>query len=234
MAWPKIMSGDKTPASAKAGDNPEVKPGETPAEEKSIADQIAEALGPYQAKVAALETELAEAKRPKKPVETPTVASVLDDEDTAFQQRLTPIMAKQLEIEARIARDDVEKEYRNQGFGDLWEKNRKEIEDTLKGADLVRFDAATNQAVAHRGDPNFIRNVVDMVIGRAARKEGMRYSAKENKFFLEGADGSDPTFIERAKGPGEGLTRKQVEAAKRFGIPTDKYRDAASKLNFVQ
>lgn len=234
MAWPKILSGDKGEPKAKPGDNPEVKPGEEVEPEKTIADQIAEAVGPLKEHITKLEGELAEAKKPKREVAKPEVASVLEDEDAAFNQRLTPILAKQLEIEARIARDDVEREYRQQGFGDLWDNNRKEIEKILSDTDLVRFDVESQRPVPHRGNPDLIRNVVDMVIGRAARKEGIRYSSKDKKFFLEDASSGEPSFISRRAETGAGLTKKQIEAAKRLGIPVEKYKEAASKLNFVQ
>ena len=235
MAWPKVLTGGKdTEPKNKTGDNPEVKPGDPDAPpEKSVADLIAEAVGPMKDHINKLEADLAEAKKPRVPTTQPEAVSVLDDENAAFNQRLTPILAKQLEIEARIAKDDVEKEYRKQGFGDLWDKNRAEIDKVLLQTDLVRLDPSTQRPVPYRGDYDHIRDVADMVIGRTARKEGIRYDAKENKFFLEDATSGEANFLGK-KDVARGLTKKQLEAAKRFGIPVEKYRESVDKLDFVQ
>jgi hypothetical protein len=234
MAWPKVLTGTKNDeGKGKPDPNPEVKPGEgdTPPE-KSVADLIAEAVGPLKDHIGKLEADLAEAKKPKPSGAAPDPVSVLDDENAAFNQRLTPILAKQLEIEARIARDDVEKEYRKQGFGDLWDKNRTEIEKILMNTELVRLDPSTQRPVPFRGDYDHIRDVADMVIGRTARKEGIRYDAKENKFFLEDATSGEANFLGK-KDVSKGLTKKQLEAAKRFGIPIEKYKDSVDRLDFV-
>jgi len=155
----------------------------------------------------------------------------MDDEDAAFNTRLTPIMAKTLELEAKDAKREVEQEYRNLGFGDLWDQNRKDIDAFLAKAALVTQDE-NGQPAALRGNPEFIRNVADMMIGRAAKKGGVKFDGKDNKFFLEDTTG-DGTVIVRKEKETEGITKKQLEAAKRFGIPIDQYRKAASKLKFV-
>jgi hypothetical protein len=155
----------------------------------------------------------------------------MDDEDAAFNTRLTPLMAKTLELEAKDAKREVEQEYRNLGFGDLWDQNRKDIDAFLAKAALVTQDE-NGQPVALRGSPEFIRNVADMMIGRAAKKGGVKFDGKDNKFFLEDTTG-DGTVIVRKEKEDQAITKKQLEAAKRFGIPIDQYRKAASKLKFV-
>jgi hypothetical protein len=231
MAW-GTKKEDPKAAAPDAG--PEIKPGDTPKEpEKSVADQIAEALKPFQDRQTALEAELVEARKPRPDPSTPTMVSVLEDEDTAFAQRLTPFLQKQFEIEARLSYADVEKEYKSLGYGDLWEKNRAEIEKELSGAKVVGFDEVKKQWVPIRGNPDFIRNVANMVIGRTILKEGIKYSSKESKFFLEDATG-ETSFISRKPAETEGLTAKQIAAAKRLKIPLKEYREAAEKLDFVQ
>src|SRR5258708_10914945 len=102
MAWPKL-GGNKVDEGKKPDANPEVKPGDPDAPpEKSVADLIAEAVGPMKEHIAKLETDLAEAKKPRNTSAPADPVSVLDDENAAFNQRLTPILGKQLEIEARI------------------------------------------------------------------------------------------------------------------------------------
>lgn len=229
MAWKK-MFGDTEKESEVA--NPEKKPDDKPVE-KSIAEVIADSLKPFSETLASIKSDVDALKTKPAPKERPETPSVLDDEDGAFATRLTPIMAKQLELEARMAKDDVEREYRNLGFGDLWDENRKEIEDFLAGAALVAQDAQ-GKPVPLRGNPDFIRNVADMVIGRTARKGGIRFDGKDKKFFLEDTTGDGGGNSMRRKLDTDGLTQKQIEAAKRFGIPVTEYKKAAGKLDFVQ
>ena len=229
MGW-GTKKEDKPPVAATG---PELKPGEDKPPDKSIADQIAEAVGPLKETITALQAELTESKKPKVEVKNAEITSVLDDEDAAFNQRLTPILQKQLEMEARMVYQDIKKEYESLGFSDLWKKNELDIVKELDNASLVTFDAEKKQVVPLRGNPNFIRNVADMVIGRSMRKEGVKYSGKENKFYLEDTNG-ETNFITRQPLETEGLTAKQIAAAKRFGIPVKDYKAAFSKLDVVQ
>jgi hypothetical protein len=229
MAWMKTLTKDNEPPKPP---DPENKP-DKPAE-KSLADVIAESLRPVTEQLTSLRSELDSMKAgpPKPAAASPEMTSVLDDENAAFAQRLTPVLARTYEIEARIARDEVEREYRNLGFGDLWEQNRKDIEDFLNNSALVTQDGS-GKVVPLRGDPNFVRNVADMVIGRATRKSGIRYDGKDKRFFLEDATGETNLLAKRPL-DGEGLSKKQIEAAKRFGIPVKGYAEAMKKLDFVQ
>lgn len=211
--------------------DPEKKPEANKPPEKSPAELIAESLKPLTDGMAAIRGELDDLKVKTAPKGHQEVTSVMDDEDAAFAQRLTPIMAKTLEMEARLAKDDVEKEYKQLGFGDLWEANRKGIDEFLAKTQLVTVDEK-GATVALRGNPEYIRNVADMVIGRAVRKGGVKFDGKDNKFFLEDTTG-DGTIITKKVAETEGITKKQLEAAKRFGIPVADYRKAAGKLDFV-
>src|SRR5215468_4797057 len=120
MSWPSTKTLDLN----KPKDT-EVKPGEEKPPEKTIAEQIAEAVAPFKEGIETMRAELETLRKPKAPPVAPTEpTSVLDDENAAFAQRLTPILAKQWEIEARMVRDEVEKEYEAAGFGDLLKENR--------------------------------------------------------------------------------------------------------------
>jgi regulator of replication initiation timing len=229
MAWDKMFTKDKK--ETEVPNNPEKKIDAPP--EKTVAEVIAESLKPLTESVASLTAQVTELKKPAE-VKTPIEKkSVLEDEDEAFNQRLTPILAKTLEMEARMAKDDVEKEYKNLGLGDLWDANRKEIDDFLFSTALVSQDA-NGKPVPLRGNPEYIRNVADMVIGRTARKSGIRFDGKDKKFFLEDATGDGANLERRHPLEQEGITAKQIAAAKRFGIPIKDYAAAAKKLDFVQ
>jgi hypothetical protein len=229
MAW-KMFEKEKKEEEV-PNPNPEKKLEEKPPE-KSPAELIADAMKPITEGFATMKAEIDALKVKTTPKNQPEVPSVLDDEDGAFNTRLTPIMARQLEMEARLAKDDVEKEYRQLGFGDLWDENRKAIDDFLSATALVTQDK-DGKPIAYRGNPEFIRNVADMMIGRAAKKGGVKFDGKDKKFFLEDTTG-DGTIITKKVKENEGFTKKQLDAAKRFGVSEADYRKAANRLNFVQ
>jgi len=215
--------------------NPEIS-GDPPSKppEKTPAELIAEALQPL---VQKLESKIDEQNKrfdtleknttkpaPKvEPGEGPT--SVLDDENLAFAQRLTPLMARQLELESRVVKSDIKAEYAAAGYGDLWAQFETDINAILEGSPLV-----TGDGKPQRGDPQYIRNVVDMVFGRAARKGGMRFDGKNKGFFLEsGSGGADSTHKPEA----DGLTDSQRKVMTRMGVPIDKAKEVIKKLHFV-
>lgn len=222
--WPKPTN---TPPIEEGGDQ---KP-----PEKSIAEQIAEgmalAMKPLNEAIAAQNerfNKIEEQTKPREPkphVDPQEPTSVLDDENLAFAQRMTPLLARQLELESRIVRNDVKVEYDKAGYGELWEQFETEINNMIESAPL-----ATNDGKPLRGDPQYVRNVVDVILGRAARKAGMRFSGKTKGFFLESANGSaENTSI----GPADGLTDNQRKVMSRMGIPLDKAKDVIKKLHFV-
>ena len=231
MAWGKTFTKDEdNKEKEKNMADPEKKPAAAPPE-KSPAELIADALKPVTEAFGAMRAEIDALKVRTTPKERPEIPSVMDDEDGAFNTRLTPIMVKTLEMEARLAKDDIEREYRKLGFGDLWDENRAEIDAFLSKANLVTNDE-NGKPVALRGNPEYIRNVADMMIGKAVKKGGVKFDGKDKRFFLEDSTG-DGTIITKKVAENEGITKKQLEAAKRFGIPIAEYRKAMSKLNYV-
>lgn len=228
MAWPKTLFPDKKEEVVPT--DPEKKVEEKKAApEKSPAEIIAESLKPLTEAVTGLRAELDELKVKTTPKEKREITSVMENEDEAFNTRLTPIMERQLATEARIAKDDVEKEYRKAGYGDLWDENRKDIDEFLGQAQLVTVNAK-GESVLLRGNPEYIRNIADMMIGRAVKKGGVKFDGKDKKFFLEDTNGDG---IVRTEKTADGITKKQLDAAKRFNIPIEDYRKAMSKLKYV-
>jgi hypothetical protein len=219
MAWPFEKPEEK----------PEVNAESSKAPEKSAAELIAEALQPFsqqftemRQKLDAIEQNSVKKPSPEQPRE---VTSVLDNEDVAFNQRLTPVVMRQLELEARVVKNDIKREYADAGFGDMWREYEKQINESLDAAPLVTADGQPL-----RGNPNYIRNVVDMVFGRAAREKGMRFDGKNKSFFLESGGsggGNQPAPVD------DGFSDSQRKALNKWGIPIDDAKKTLSKLKFI-
>lgn len=205
--------------------------------EKSPAEMIAEsinsALKPVVDQLGALKQDIDALRAPKPPEKPATpneIPSVLDDENAAFAQRLTPLYTRQLEFEATIERDRVRHEYEDAGFGDMWRQYQTDIDKQLIATALVQPDG--NGGVKPlRGDPQYIRNVADMILGRAARSGGIKFDGANKKFFIEGANAEVPGGT--PKPDLGGLTAKQARIFERMGVPLDKAKDTLSKLEFV-
>jgi hypothetical protein len=220
--WPSKLPENKVP-------DPEVKP-----LEKTAAELIAEALNPFIEGQRQFQTNLNErlqkleeqtAKPPAREPDPGQPVSVLDDENAAFAQRMTPLYARQLELESRIVKTDIKAEYVAAGYGDLWAKFAKDIDETVDKSPLV-----TAEGKPFRGDPQYIRNVVDMIMGRAARNAGMRFDGKDKGFFLESAS-SGP---ELGKGPeADGMSEAQRRLLTKMKVPLDQAKDVIKKLHFV-
>lgn len=219
---------NKEVAEPEAKPTSEVKPGE-----KSLAEQIAESLKPMvdtmgkvNDRLTAMEQSAVRRPERQEPVERVEPTSVLDDENVAFAQRLTPIMLRQLELEARIVRSDIKTEYTRSGYGDLWEQYEKDINGVLDGTPTV-----TGDGKAFRGDPQYIRNVVDMIFGREARKAGMQFGGKNKGFFLESGTGGDEHGESAPKN--DGLSDDQRRVFNRMKVSTEDAKKVMTKLKFV-
>ena len=222
--WPNKVPENKLP-------EPEVKP-----PDKTIAEQIAEGLKPFgesfeqfrgtlEQRLAKLEEQTRKPEPAERPADAGQPVSVLDDENVAFAQRLTPLLARQLEVESRLVRQDIREEYRKAGYGDLWTAHEKKINEILDKSALVTADGKP-----FRGDPQYVRNVVDMVFGQAAREAGMRFDGKGKGFFLETGSTGEPTM---PSAEADGLTEAQRKLLGKMGVPLDKGREVAKKMTFV-
>lgn len=224
MAWPfeKPNTGTENPPVADPNAPP--KP-----PEKSQAELIAEALSPFSQTLQSISQRIETIEQrtaPRRSPEENQPLSVLDDENAAFAQRLSPIMLRQLELESRVVRGDIKTEYERAGYGELWERYSKEISETLDGSPLFTADGKPL-----RGDPAYVRNVVDMVFGREARKAGMRFDGKNKGFFLEtggtgeGAGAGAPV--------NDGLSDAQRRVFGRMKVSLDDAKKVMTKLQFV-
>jgi hypothetical protein len=233
MAWP--FSNESKPPETELKPPSETKPPAEKTQAEQVADSIAAALGPMTESLRTIserQRQLEEKLTPKpKAAESAQPTSVLEDEDAAFGQRLGPVVLRQLELEARIVRDQIEREYEKAGFGDIWNQYRSDIEKTLNGSQLYTPDGQGG-VKALRGDPEYVRNVVDMIFGRAARQAGMRFDGKDKKFFLENA-GGDAGPGSHNKPADDGLSADQRKVFQRMGVPLDKAKETLGKLRFV-
>lgn len=214
--------------------DPEKKP-EPPktSSEKSVAEIISESLAPFSQRFDKLQQDIDALRTPPPPArrEPTEIPSVLDDENAAFAVRMTPILQTTLEIEAREIMRDVKQEYVDAGFGAIWQQNETEIKGVLNGTALVQPDGQGGTKKL-RGDAQYVRNVADMIIGRAARAGGVRFDGAKKTFFLEGANSNESVGGAKSAEV-EGLTQKQVKLAQRLGIPLDKFKQTVSKLEFT-
>lgn len=231
MAWPFQKKTEEPTVEPTKVNDPEKKTEPTKSNEKSVAEMIAESLKPITEGFATLRQDIESLKVKPKPVSTTPAEriSVLDDEDAAFNQRMTPILQSQLELEARYNRDAVKSEYIDAGFGDFWRENAARINEKLEASPLVQ--QGENGFIKLRGDLQYIRNVVNMFIGEAARQSGMKFDAGKKTFFLESANGEGGGS--GAPKDTDGLTPQQIKAAQKWGIPLDKYKTSQSKLQQV-
>lgn len=230
MAWPQLFPKKTNEEEPPVDPKIEVKPPETPT--KSIAEMIAESLQPVRDEFAQIRQDINALKPTPKAREPQTITSVLDDEDAAFNQRMTPILQGQLELEAKYIRDQVKSEYMDAGLGDMWRQYEKDINSQLSSTQLVTPDGQGGMKKL-RGDEQYIRNTVDMIIGRALRANGIKFDGGNKKFFLEGSNA--PNSAAGNSGPKlDGLTEKQAHIANRMGIPLDKFKDTVSKMEFVK
>lgn len=209
--------------------NPDPVPGDASASQPNPAELIAEALRPFGEQFSQLNQRLSqmeENSRPKpKAIEPQEVTSVYEDENAAFNQRLTPIAMRQLELEARMVKGDIQREYEGLGFGDMWRQYAGEIDQFLSGSPLVAADGKVL-----RGDPAYIRNVVDMVLGRAARTKGLKFNGKDQTFFLESAGGGAEGSASPAN---DGLSDKQRRVFERMGVNSADGKKTLEKLQFI-
>jgi hypothetical protein len=229
MKWPwdKEEEAVPTPDPNKPGNTP---PEKTPTE--LIAESIATALRPVTEGMTAMRAEMAEMRKPapKPPAEPQAIPSVIDDEEGAFTARvtgpLTGILQRQLELEARVVLSDIKAEFASEGFGPVWKKYETEINKTITESPLV-----DGSGKVLRGSPDYIRNVVYMILGRAAKQNGLRYSDSTQKFTLEDGGGDDGG--NRHVEDHSGMSEKQKKIFLRMGVPLDKAGETLKRLEFV-
>lgn len=145
----------------------------------SFAEQlkpISEKMATFEERFGKIETNTTRQAPENKNTETP---SVFDSEDAAFEARLAPLRAELTVKTALLNANQVESmklsELSESGWGELV----PEVKDIL-GKTPVEMKGRQD----YHG---FVQNVIDMAIGRAAKKGGVRYDQGRKTFFVEDA-----------------------------------------------
>jgi hypothetical protein len=208
--WPNNKK-EEPPAVKQEGE----KPPQAPSAEELLA-KMGELLSPISQKLDSQSERLAaleESRKPKEPVNT-EIPSVLDDENAAFNSRLTPIAVEHVSLRAMVIEDRVLRELKD--FEEFLPQIRKELANTQ-----VQVKAMPNYEA-------YVRNVINMVIGEEARKGGLRRD--KQRFVLEdGSSSSDNTgsstqsqedkdFLNFHVTTGKGKVVTRGEYLKRIGI----------------
>lgn len=170
-------------------------PDPDPEKEKKLAEQskaeadafIAQLTTSFESKLKPLQDELAAIKtrseappaRQQQQQDPPSIPSILDDEDAAFNARLGPIAAQTVMLNARMTETEVLSEISGQGWGHLIPEIRKVLE--------AQTPLQTKAAQGYRG---YVENVAAMLIGKAAREKGLKFDGNKQTFFLEDASSS--------------------------------------------
>lgn len=159
---------------------------------------IKEEVAPVLAKVEAvegkwnkLETDAAEAERKAAEAEHPPTAPTENELKLAAGIAIT---------NARLMERDILDGVRADGWGDLVPK----IQDWFNKADA---------GVKSRPDYNsYCTNIVDMVVGRAAREKGLKYDGQTKSFFLEDKSSSGE------EGTDSPLNKEELQTLKNLNI----------------
>jgi hypothetical protein len=157
----------------------------TPTDNEALLAKMGELLNPFKESIDNFKKEVGErfaaveeGIKPKPAPVTPTErASVFDNEDAAFAERMGPLVVSQVELKARVLERDVFDEYKD--WADLLPKVRKILDETP-----IQTKAAPNYE-------SYIRNVFNMLIGSEARENGLRRNG--TRFVLEDGASSNRT-----------------------------------------
>jgi len=143
---------------------------------------------------------------PKKPT------SFYEDAEAAFNDRIAPFAEHTLRTSAELAelkaRAKFDREYKKWG---------KEIDEMVSG----------HKNMADRGNPALYENIVNIVKGKHL-EEILEAERKGEGFFVE--SGSSSNIGGSSKDSTYGLSKDQIDAAKRLGMTTEEF---ASNYNAV-
>lgn len=173
--------------------NKDNKPEEKKPEEKpqltgeELLAKMGELLAPLKTSIdnqAARLSAIEESRKPKEEPKPTEIPSVLDNEDAAFNTRLTPLALQNVLLQARI----IEREVLDEVSADGWAEFLPEIKEELSNT--------PPQIKASQTYDKYIRNVVDMIVGRKSRASGLR--RRDRGFVLEDASSAPSAEAEKA------------------------------------
>jgi hypothetical protein len=157
------------------------------------------------------------AKDESKTTETP---SVFENEDVAFNTRQGPLAAAIVTTNARITENTVLAEVERNGWAEFIPQIREQLERNTP----IQTKAAADYS-------NYVQNVADMIIGREARKAGVKRDATRQSFFIEPAGSTGKTTIDSNRSRlMEEATDGKVDVLKKSGGDLDKWME---KMGFI-
>jgi hypothetical protein len=180
---------------------------------------VDEALKPFNERLDSFDTRFktleSNTAKPAPKEEARTVPSVLDDEDGAFNARTAPLKEQTESVavqtallNARLTETEVLNEVASRGWGEIIPDVRAQLEQTP-----VQVKALPTYA-------QYVRNCVDMIVGRKAQAGGLKFDGSKKTFFLEDSSGKggDGKSSGMAEGDAHylrtklGMTDAQIEA----------------------
>jgi hypothetical protein len=227
IVWAFFFCGEKMWGDNKKQDDTKPPEGKTPEQSKAEADDLitrmsatfAETIKPLQDKVNSYEQRFESienaTRRPAPKAEDRQVASVLDDEDKAFADRLLPVNAGLILMNARITESEVYNEMESKGWGAYISKAK---------------EALANVNLQTKGSPEYpsiVRNTVKMIVGDEAMNKGLRFDAGKQTFFMEDSNGKVDTSSTNAK------YSKLMELANDGRIPVVKGSSVEDVIEFL-
>jgi hypothetical protein len=172
MAW-----GDKKddkPADQKPPETKQLTGEEILAKMSELLSPLSTSLSTFQTETKSRLEAIEAANKKPEPTREPT--DLLDDQEKWKAENLGPLAVQNILTNARLTESEVFSELRDQG----WSEFVPAIKDILSKQPIQ---------VKAENYEQFVRNVVDMVVGRESRKSGLK--RKNSSFILEDASASD-------------------------------------------
>jgi hypothetical protein len=169
MEWGSKKETEKTKEES-TEQKPQFSADELLAKMSELLAPLATSLNETKTRLAAME----EANRKPEPAVEPS--SILDDEAKWKNENLTPLAIATINTNARISLNEILNEVRSEGWGEF----APEIKKAAENAPIQ---------IKANGYDEYVRNIVDMVIGRESRKNGLK--RRNSSFILEDASASN-------------------------------------------
>lgn len=142
--------------------------------------------------------------------------SVVDNEDQAFSERMTPLYLQTLELKADIVLDRVSKRFAD------WNKFEKEISELLKNTPV--------QARQHEGT---VENAYYIAVGKK-RPEIVRDTlAQKGEYFMESGTNTGNNGTTENKTAEQQLSKDEIAMAAKYGITPEKWLEQKKGIQYV-
>jgi hypothetical protein len=219
-------------------ENPnEQKPPETsvteskPVTAEDFKAMFAEAMAPVTQSVASLQEKfnaIEQAAKPREPSDQNLPTDFFDNPEKAFQERVTPIMLQQYQIQADMIEERLKAKFARQMGDEAYEEIAEPVETLLRDTPVLQ---KAQHVAAGRYD-QFVMNVFKLVFGGKAMDAGVSLDGKTKKFFLGEGAGPSAEDVEAKKLESE-FTPAQRKVFERMGVSLEDARKTMQRLEFV-